>query len=113
MIFYSKFTIGLFYFSYRSIFFYTEYFIIIFIIHNPDIIINVLLKSINLREMVMIILTLYFDPGHSFSLIESIISVKSIVMPLNFDKHAQKGNQFLKELAAEFGDGANTRRAGR
>lgn len=34
-------------------------------------------------------------------------------MSLNFEKHAQKGNQFLRELAAEFGDKSDINRAGR
>lgn len=34
-------------------------------------------------------------------------------MPFNFDKQAQKGNQFLHELAAEFGNRSDTKRAGR
>lgn len=34
-------------------------------------------------------------------------------MPLNFDKHAQKGNRFLNQLAAELGDSSDTARAGR
>ena len=34
-------------------------------------------------------------------------------MPLNFEKNAQKGNKFLNELAAEFGDPMDTNRAGR
>ena len=34
-------------------------------------------------------------------------------MPLNFDKHAQKGNLFLKELAEELGNKKDTEHAGR
>lgn len=34
-------------------------------------------------------------------------------MPLNFDKHAQKGNRFLKELAQELDDKKDIDRAGR
>lgn len=34
-------------------------------------------------------------------------------MPLNFNKHAAKGNQFLKELALELGNKADIKRAGR
>lgn len=34
-------------------------------------------------------------------------------MPLNFDKHAQKGNKFLKELADELGNKTDTQRAGK
>ena len=33
-------------------------------------------------------------------------------MPLNFEKHAQKGNKFLKELAEKLGDKADTAKAG-
>lgn len=34
-------------------------------------------------------------------------------MPLNFNKQAQKGNQFLHALAEELGDKTDTKRAGR
>lgn len=34
-------------------------------------------------------------------------------MPLNFDKHAQKGNQLLNELASELGEKADKQNAGR
>jgi uncharacterized protein (DUF2267 family) len=34
-------------------------------------------------------------------------------MPINFIKHAEKGNLFLKELALELGDESNTAKAGR
>jgi uncharacterized protein (DUF2267 family) len=34
-------------------------------------------------------------------------------MPLDFEKHAQKGNRFLKELAEKLGDKTDTAKAGR
>lgn len=34
-------------------------------------------------------------------------------MPLNFEKHAQKGNKFVKDVATALGDKSDTAKAGR